>query len=51
VDDRFKSALNAAVTISGIELAHRIQKRQFSFGPGTWPRSWSLKRVWERALA
>jgi hypothetical protein len=47
----FKSALNAAITISGIELAHRIRKRQFSFGPGTWPRSWSLKRVWQRALA
>ena len=47
----FKSTLNAAITISGIELAHPIRKRQFSFGPGTWPRSWSLKRVWERALA
>lgn len=34
----FKSALNAAITISGIELAHRIRKRQFSFGPGTLPR-------------
>ena len=46
-----KSVLNAAITICGIELAHRIRKRQFSFGPGTWPRSWSLKRVWERALS
>jgi hypothetical protein len=46
-----KSVLDAAITICGIELAHRIRKRQFSFGPGTWPGSWSLKRVWERALS
>jgi hypothetical protein len=30
----FKSFTNAAITIDGIELAHRIHKRQFSFGPG-----------------
>jgi transposase-like protein len=47
----FKSDRNAAITISGIELAHRIRKRQFSFGSGTWHRSWSLKKVWDRALA
>jgi hypothetical protein len=41
----FESALNAAITISGIELAHRIRQGQFSFGPGTWPRSCSLKRL------
>lgn len=35
----FRKALNAAITVSGIELAHRIRKRQLSFGPGTWPRS------------
>ena len=30
----FKAFANAAVTIAGIELAHRIHKHQFSFGPG-----------------
>ena len=46
----FKSFGNAAITLAGIELAHRIYKRQFSFGPG---RQWwnqSLKQLWDRAL-
>jgi hypothetical protein len=30
----FKSFANAAITIAGIELAHRIHKRQFSFAAG-----------------
>jgi transposase-like protein len=30
----FKSFANAAITIAGIELAHRIRKGQFSFGRG-----------------
>lgn len=47
----FKSYRNAAITLAGIELAHRIRKRQFSFGPGKWHRSWSLKRAWDTALA
>jgi len=47
----FKSFANASITISGIELAHRIHKRQFSLGPGHRPRHWSLKQQWERALA
>jgi len=47
----FKSDRNAAITLSGIELAHRIQKRQFSFGPGGPRRLWSLKQFWDRALA
>lgn len=47
----FKSARNAAITLSGIELAHRIRKRQFSFGPGGQRRYWSLKQFWDRALA
>jgi transposase-like protein len=34
----FKSFANAAVTIAGVELAHRIHKRQFSLGRGR-PRS------------
>jgi transposase-like protein len=46
----FKSFRTAAVTLSGIELAHRIRKRQFRFGPGNW-RSWSRKQQWDRALA
>ena len=47
----FKSFANASITISGIELAHRIRKRQFSLGPGRRPRHRSLKQQWERALA
>ena len=47
----FKSARNAAITLSGIELAHRIRKRQFSFGPGGQRRNWSLRQFWDRALA
>jgi transposase-like protein len=46
----FKSFTNAAITIAGIELAHRIHKRQFSFGLGR-PRHCSLKVRWQRALA
>jgi len=29
---RFKSFGSAAITLAGIELAHRIRKRQFSLG-------------------
>jgi transposase-like protein len=47
----FKSFRNAAILIAGIELAHRIRKRQFSFGLGRQRRAWSLKQLWERALA
>ena len=46
----FKSYRTAAVTLAGIELAHRIRKRQFKFGPGRW-LCWSLRKQWERALA
>ncbi len=45
----FKSYRTAAVTLAGIELAHRIRKRQFKFGPGRWI-GWSLKKQWDRAL-
>ena len=41
----FKSYRTAAVTLAGIELAHRIRKRQFKFGPGRWI-CWSLKKQW-----
>jgi hypothetical protein len=34
LDGRLQSFVNAAITIAGIELAHRIHKRQFSFGIG-----------------
>jgi transposase-like protein len=46
----FKSYRTAAVTLAGLELAHRIRKRQFKFGPGRWG-FWSLKKQWDTALA
>jgi len=46
-----KSFRTAAVTLAGVKLAHRIRKRQFSFGRGGPRRSSSLKHVWARALA
>jgi hypothetical protein len=46
-----KSFRTAAVTLAGVELAHRIRKRQFSFGRGGPRRFSSLKHLWERALA
>ena len=47
----FKSFDNAAITIAGIELAHRIHKQQFSFGAGRLRRDRPLKVLWDRALA
>jgi transposase-like protein len=47
----FKSFRNASITLAGIELAHRIRKRQFSFGPGRQRRPGSLKQLWDRAIA
>jgi len=46
-----KSFRTAAITLAGVELAHRIRKRQFSFGRGRQRRAWSLKQLWDRALA
>jgi transposase-like protein len=48
----FKSFNSAAVTIAGVELAHRIRKRQFLLSP-TYRRlgDWSLKKEWAMALA
>jgi transposase-like protein len=46
-----KSFRTAAVTLAGVELAHRIRKRQFSFGRGGPRRFSSLKHIWARALA
>ena len=42
-----KSFRTAAITLAGIELAHRIRKGQFSIGRGCS----SLKQLWTRALA
>jgi transposase-like protein len=47
----FKSFSNATITLAGIELAHRIRKRQFSFGASRPRRVRSLKMLWEQALA
>jgi hypothetical protein len=47
----FKSFVNAPITISGIELAHRIHKLQFSFGRGRRWRGWSRKDEGAMALA
>jgi transposase-like protein len=46
-----KSFRTAAITLTGVELAHRIRKGQYSFGRGG-PRQFaSLKDLWARALA
>jgi hypothetical protein len=50
LDDRFQILSHANITLAGIELAHRIRKRQFRFGPGRPKVLWSLKQMWERAL-
>jgi hypothetical protein len=47
----FKSFDKAAITLAGIELAHRIRKNQFSFGRGRRRRGWSRKAEWAMALA
>jgi transposase-like protein len=47
----FKSFGNAAVTIAGVELAHRIHKDQFSLGRGRPRNDRSLRTDWERAVA
>jgi transposase-like protein len=47
----FKSFQTAAVTLAGVELAHRIHKRQFSFGRTGRRRMFSLKCLWDQALA
>jgi transposase-like protein len=47
----FKSFGSAAITLAGIELAHRIRKRQFSFGRRRYHNFGSLKQIWDRALA
>jgi transposase-like protein len=46
----FKSLETAATALAGVELAHRIHKRQFSFGGRSNGRL-SLKSLWDHALA
>jgi transposase-like protein len=47
----FKSFLTATVPLAGVELAHRIHKRQFSVGRARRRRTFSLRRLWDQALA
>src|SRR5437773_10337770 len=47
----FKSFANAAVTIAGVELAHRIHKHQFSLRRGRPRNDRSPRTNWERAIA
>lgn len=46
-----KSFPTAAVTFSGIELAHRIHKRQFALAYERDGRALSLKQLWDQALS
>lgn len=47
----FTSFKTTAITLAGIELAHRIRKGQFSSGRSRPRRDASLKQLWDRALA
>jgi hypothetical protein len=46
-----KSFHTAAVTFSGIELAHQIRKRQFTLAYERKGRALSLKELWDQALS
>ena len=46
-----KSFRTASITLAGIELAHRIRKRQFSIFDGNPVCRPSPKQLWEQALA
>src|SRR5437870_3600897 len=50
-DDAPSAEADAAITIAGIEPAHRIHKKQFSFGQGRPHSGRSLRTDWQRALA
>jgi len=41
----FKSFYNASIVLAGVELTHRIHKRQLSFGRGRSPRR-SMRTMW-----
>src|SRR5271170_7241643 len=43
-----KSFRTAAITLAGVELAHRIRKCQFAFRSDIPTESLSLKRLWKR---
>jgi len=45
-----KTFRTAAITLAGVELAHRIRKGQFSLRPGVAPELSSFKHLWARAL-
>jgi transposase-like protein len=45
-----KSFRSAAITLAGIELAHRIRKQQFSLPSDASDRPGSLKELWDLAL-
>src|SRR5277367_339963 len=45
-----KTFRTAAVTLAGVELAHRIRKGQFSLRSGAAPELSSFKHLWARAL-
>lgn len=47
----FKSFRTAAISLAGIELAHRIRKQQFTVFRPRHRRNESLKQLWLRALA
>jgi len=38
------------ITLAGVELAHRIRKRQFTLGRARGQRRHTMKTAWERAL-
>jgi hypothetical protein len=46
-----KSFRSAAITLAGVELAHRVRKQQYSLPTSTKGRAGSLKELWEVALA
>jgi len=46
-----KSFDTAAITLSGVELAHRIRKRQFALPERGRLQRLSLKELWEAALS
>ena len=46
----FKSVKTAVVTISGIELAHRIRKRQFICQPTDRRETLNLRTAWFAAV-
>lgn len=46
-----KSFQTAAITLCGIELAHRIRKRQFALPYRQEGRALSLKELWRRAVS